>query len=251
LKKNIYFLFNFYGAGNIGDDLMLAGYLVLFGDKYNIDAFTPYNVASQRLRFPEINWLKKRPANFKTYDKIIGMGDTPFQITAGAWLIRYINKHIKKIKLEGRCFEMQFVGAEKEVINANWFHRRKIKNIINSTSKILTRDSHSKNIIESFEAKSDIVNAGDIANAYLSRYGTNQDKNELKSIAINYFTYKSDRRIISLLQRFIKNHPDIKFTFFANETRKSPPFEKYTFTKYFSIYENVSFIISKSKNTSL
>ena len=50
---------NFFGAGNFGDDLMLAGFLEQMpsGTSIGITAFTPHDIESQRRRFPAVAWF--------------------------------------------------------------------------------------------------------------------------------------------------------------------------------------------------
>ena len=48
----------FFGAGNIGDDLVLAGFLdgISGAPGLRLTCGTRYDIASQRRRFPQIEW---------------------------------------------------------------------------------------------------------------------------------------------------------------------------------------------------
>jgi hypothetical protein len=51
---------HFFGAGNIGDDLMIAGFLDALNScqrDFTLSCAIPFDTGSQGIRFPEVNWL--------------------------------------------------------------------------------------------------------------------------------------------------------------------------------------------------
>lgn len=84
----------FYGAGNIGDDLALAGFLQAWqhlGSPADLVAAIPFPVATQARRFPSIEWLPDEPhtreAAIRGCDAWLGLGGSPFQTDCGAWML--------------------------------------------------------------------------------------------------------------------------------------------------------------------
>src|ERR1700733_6488986 len=89
---------DFFGAGNLGDDLMLAGFLKgikdlgLSSKMRRLRALCSLDRVSQRIRFPEIDWVDgkakgAREDAFKSADAVLGIGGTPFQISIGRWFL--------------------------------------------------------------------------------------------------------------------------------------------------------------------
>ena len=90
---------HFFGSGNLGDDLMLAGFLAAARPAWlqtvTLTCCTPHDLASQRLRFPEIEWLPYDPATrtacIRRSAAWLGLGDTPFQATGGhTWFLDHL-----------------------------------------------------------------------------------------------------------------------------------------------------------------
>jgi predicted O-linked N-acetylglucosamine transferase (SPINDLY family)/nitrite reductase/ring-hydroxylating ferredoxin subunit len=83
----------FFGAGNIGDDLMVAGFLAGIGQApgVRITCATAYSVASQRRRFPRIEWsaytAAGRDALIAECDIWLGLGGAVLQRLNDVWLL--------------------------------------------------------------------------------------------------------------------------------------------------------------------
>src|SRR5271157_1377573 len=94
-------VFRFWGAGNIGDDLMLRGFLTgleRFGVQYEgrLSSLCAHDIVSQRLRFPGIRWLDSKSsgqwrAELAKAAMLIGTGDTPFQVTSGNGSLNHLS----------------------------------------------------------------------------------------------------------------------------------------------------------------
>src|ERR1700761_6297644 len=96
LPKSISLGFDFYGSGNIGDDLMLAGFLQGLSQVGSawpaLHGRSRFPLGTQQTRFPEITWVDTAAAARKPADPEAcwaGVGDTPFQLTSGPWFLEY------------------------------------------------------------------------------------------------------------------------------------------------------------------
>lgn len=86
--------FDFWGAGNLGDDLMLAGFL-RFIEQHRIDcrvtALCAHDIAAMRRRFPGICWhgadLQSRTQALHEADAWLGLGGGVFQVEVGPWIL--------------------------------------------------------------------------------------------------------------------------------------------------------------------
>jgi polysaccharide pyruvyl transferase WcaK-like protein/nitrite reductase/ring-hydroxylating ferredoxin subunit len=84
----------FFGAGNIGDDLMLGGFIRGIGperSRLRLTCATAFDIASQRHRFPEIEWHaydpSSRTALINACDVWVGLGGAVLQASDDSWLL--------------------------------------------------------------------------------------------------------------------------------------------------------------------
>ena len=98
-KLRVHIGHHFFGSGNLGDDLMLAGFLEAarpaFLARATLTCCIPHERACQRRRFPEIEWLPydevTRAACIRRADVWLGLGDTPFQAIGGhTWFLDHL-----------------------------------------------------------------------------------------------------------------------------------------------------------------
>lgn len=100
--------FDFWGAGNLGDDLMLAGFLGWMQThcpEVEISALCAHDIAAMRRRFPEITWHAADPASraaaLATADAWIGLGGGVFQIEVGTWILDQMAENMSAAKARG------------------------------------------------------------------------------------------------------------------------------------------------------
>lgn len=96
---------HFFGAGNAGDDWMMAGFLSAVpasstprvGGNALHHRFTccvPYPLGPLRVRFPEVEWLPydepTRRAAIERCDAWLGLGGSPFQSAVSRWFVDHL-----------------------------------------------------------------------------------------------------------------------------------------------------------------
>lgn len=81
---------HFFGAGNIGDDWTIAGFLAAMDAipaGARLTCCTSHDREAMRLRFPRVEWLEYGPASraqmISEADAWLGLSDTPFQLDTG------------------------------------------------------------------------------------------------------------------------------------------------------------------------
>ena len=79
---------------------MLEGFLASLaksGKQAEILGCIPYDIESQRLRFPRIHWVSSagaehRERQLREADVWLGLGDTPFQLASGPWMLDHLDR---------------------------------------------------------------------------------------------------------------------------------------------------------------
>ncbi len=88
---------HFYGAGNLGDDFMLAGFLSAMRELAPQATYTcsvPFALPPLQQRFPEIEWLPYdaaiRARCIAECDAWLGLGGSPFQHALSRWFVDHL-----------------------------------------------------------------------------------------------------------------------------------------------------------------
>lgn len=174
--RSVYVGFDFWGHGNIGDDLMVAGFQKALssyqGVHFNTHIATSYYIESQKIRFPDISWHRELPDNLpdKTagiHTTWVGPGTTPFQLTCGDYVLKYWLEQLPIIKtFDRKC--LVNVGAEQEIEP----EKEKFSLVANVFDKISTRDRHSADILMKMLGvlESKVYAGADLANIALADY---------------------------------------------------------------------------------
>jgi polysaccharide pyruvyl transferase WcaK-like protein len=171
---NILIIFDFWGASNMGDDLMVDGFLrglqqLQPAGLGSITCLCGCDIASQRRRFPEITWIETKDESafqlaLDGAKTVIGFGGTPFQLTSGDWLLRHIVGVFSRIKPETKVVFIN-VGAETEIFpRADEF-----AGILRRINHCSARDDFSHRILAGLKVKdaAEIHVGGDLANLSL------------------------------------------------------------------------------------
>jgi len=241
--ENLFLGFGFYGAGNIGDDLMLQGFLQEFvgASSPRLTCSLPAKwVPTQQKRFDCIDWLslstEERKEKLTSFDCWIGVGGTPFQATNGPWLLNGILSDFEAAP--GTRKFMIGVGCEKEVLRERSLAQR----ILNMTDFIWTRDEASRKVlVDDLGADPKKVSlGGDLAHLSLRKiFPASAESQTQQSVGIVYFTNSDETDSRAAIKKFIGNFPsDLKPIFFANDVRKKG-FEKTTYKELFSTWKRL------------
>ncbi len=88
---------HFYGAGNLGDDFMLAGFLTALrplAPDATLTCCVPFPLAPLRRRFPSITWFASdeiaRARCIAECDVWLGLGGSPFQHALSRWFVDHL-----------------------------------------------------------------------------------------------------------------------------------------------------------------
>lgn len=165
--KKIFLNFDFYGAGNIGDDLMLDGFLRGLSKKYALYCSIPRDHSHQKMRFPEIRFIKKdeRYKAAGQCDLWVGVGDTPFQLRSGDWFLKKLLKDASQVEGRRKNYFFIGIGAEMDSIRRKDEFREAVSNV----DFFWTRDTTTYDIlIEEMKIQPDkVAVSSDLANISL------------------------------------------------------------------------------------
>ncbi len=224
--------FRFYGAGNVGDDLMLEGFLSLCPKELSLFGVTDTcRLATLKRRFPAVLWLLPHEQE-PNYDFWLGVGDTPFQCLSGDYFIRQLEEDILPLPANIRV-ALIGVGVETESIR----YRERFQRIINRVNLITTRDKNSFTFLTNNYDLSctRLESTADLAHVCLkiisSKSSVQADK--LYNLAINMYNEKFN--YLSLLNIYLKARKlnrEHKLVFLSNEFRNLKGSEVNTFQTF-------------------
>lgn len=243
----VFLSFDFYGAGNTGDDLMLEGFLDCFTDPdIEFHCCVPRNYLHQQYRFPKVKF-----SDFKSRTEIssqcriwIGVGDTPVQVKSGEWFINRLEADSEQIKGMNSDYYFAGVGAEKEAVE----RKDVFINILKSVNHIWTRDKATTDILlNDFSIPPDkISTSSDLANISLERIFRSGDDSEDRKYELGFCYYDENSGVKDLdnIGRFLKKFKKGKILLFGNEINKKGNFEYALYEKMFGgfrkyLYRNI------------
>jgi polysaccharide pyruvyl transferase WcaK-like protein len=160
---------HFYGAGNLGDDFMLAGFLGAMRTIEPAATFTccvPFELSPLQQRFPAVEWLSYDPATrarcIQTCDVWLGLGGSPFQSALSRWFIDHL---VGEAELCGRAHKpMFFLGIGVQTIDE--LNVPEVRRICAQSAGIWTRDPVSAERIRALPAPPPVEAAADLAHVF-------------------------------------------------------------------------------------
>ncbi|MDD2762731.1 MAG: hypothetical protein PHE83_02020 [Opitutaceae bacterium] len=158
-----------YGAGNIGDDWMLAGFLgelARTGARARLTCCIPRAAAPMQQRFPQVEWHPADPMVRRQLiseaDVWLGLGDTPFQCCVGPYLLDHIVADLTDA--EAAAVPAYFLGVGVDEAEAMAMPQTRF--ILERAAGIWTRDPLSAELLQQTRAQARIFPAADLAHAY-------------------------------------------------------------------------------------
>lgn len=162
---------HYMGAGNIGDDWMLAGFLRAWrrwGRPCTLTCATPFDRAALRRRFPEVTWLPydepTRNRAVAECDTWLGLGDTPFQNDTGPWMLEHQEAERRLCERHGRPRFFLCVGLN----NREVFDDPRALAAARSAEHIWARDRYCAERLGEVASPNAITASADLANIYLA-----------------------------------------------------------------------------------
>ncbi len=239
---NLFLAFDFFGAGNIGDDLMMAGFLrglrELSGVPGRMLAVCARDLESQQRRFPDLHWFSPAEAwqHWESHDPStwawVGVGGTPFQVLSGPWMTQFLVEQSAIWPKFARRV-MIGVGAEREAGD----DAETLAPLARQMDLIVTRDAETAHLLrEKFDCWPDRVFEGaDLAHLAWPGQGARHDltrvsiaarRFELGVIAASYMLVRHEVEAIGeyLAHRSSASEP---IAWLANDIRIQPGMERH------------------------
>lgn len=214
---------HYFGAGNAGDDLMLAGFFTCLGESARHLRFTcccPHDLVSQRKRFPQVEWLRYTPgwrrAAIANADSWLGLGGTPFQSDTGPWFIDHL------VEEAALCneFNVPMHYLDVGVNNESVLQSSHVRNLVAHASHIWPRDLRSERLIQCVPGAAGKVSPGaDLSHAFLAAWTARRDSDSL-GLCLNL--NETLARDLQVLGRFCIGQQGRTLCWLVQETRALP-----------------------------
>ena len=160
---------HFYGAGNLGDDFLLAGFLAAMRRLAPTTALTccvPFALEPLRRRFPEIQWHPYDEATrqqcIAACDLWLGLGGSPFQSAQSRWFVEHlVGESALCAAARKRMFYLG-VGVQ----NAAELAVPDVRRLCSNAAGIWTRDPGSTQLIAALPASPRVETGADLAHIF-------------------------------------------------------------------------------------
>ncbi len=162
---------HFYGAGNLGDDFMLAGFLMGIRHTAPDATFTgavPFPLAPLQNRFPEIVWKPyddvTRCDCIRDCDVWLGVGGSPFQAMQSRWFIDHLAEEAALCRRHKKPMYFLGVGIQTD----DELALPEVREICRQADGIWTRDALSAERLSLVEGIRHFAAAADLAHIYFN-----------------------------------------------------------------------------------
>jgi polysaccharide pyruvyl transferase WcaK-like protein len=185
--KTIHIGHHFFGSGNIGDDLMLAGFLEgIKASTINLTCCIPHPIENVAKRFPSIKWQTYTPENrsqaIRQCDLWLGLGGSPFQSTVSDWFISHLESEYNYCQLYNK--PMAFIGIGSQ--DAQAFDHPMLQKVFASAVAIWTRDSLTYNTLKRTNFSNKCYLSSDLAHIYLNKHSLGPRIKGQLAVALNF-----------------------------------------------------------------
>ena len=160
---------HFYGAGNLGDDFMLAGFLAALrtlAPRADCTCCVPFPLEPLRLRFPTITWLPcdepTRARCIADCDVWLGLGGSPFQHALSRWFIDHLISEAGLCRAAGKPMFFLGIGVQtkEELADGD------VARICAQAAAIWTRDDASAERLTALPSHPAVGAARDLAHLF-------------------------------------------------------------------------------------
>ena len=160
---------HFYGAGNLGDDFMVAGFLAALRTLSPRATFTccvPFPLEPLRSRFPEIEWLPYdeavRSRCISECDAWLGLGGSPFQSAQSRWFLDHLVADAAKCATAKKPMFFLGIGVQTTTELAV----PEVRQLCAQAVGIWTRDPVSAEHLATFPTRQPVNAAADLAHIF-------------------------------------------------------------------------------------
>lgn len=160
---------HFYGAGNLGDDFMLAGFLAAMKSLAPDATYTccvPFGLEPLRRRFPQVEWCPLEDADrercITACDVWLGVGGAPFQSALSRWFLNHLLGELDLCTRGGKPMYYLGVGIQ----HANELNEVDVRHLVGRAARIWTRDFSSAEKLRALPSRPPIDAASDLAHIF-------------------------------------------------------------------------------------
>jgi polysaccharide pyruvyl transferase WcaK-like protein len=167
--KTLHIGHHFYGAGNLGDDFMLAGFLAAAGSlNLRLTCCVPVPPAHLSRRFPQVEWRPYDPGSRRQCidkcDAWLGLGGSPWQDAVSGWFAAHLADEMRFCRAAGKPMYFLGVGVQEAVATVN----PELRAAAAQAEMIWTRDPGTAEALRSL-APGRVKPAADLAHIFLER----------------------------------------------------------------------------------
>ncbi len=223
-KLHIHIGHHFFGSGNFGDDLMLAGFLEAarpaWLETVTLTCCTPHDADCQRRRFPELEWLSyddaTRAAAVAGCDVWLGLGDTPFQLVVGPWFLDHLAQEAAACRRGGKPMYYLGVGVNERAAVED----PRLRSLVGQAEKIWTRDADSAAMLRPLAGPGKVAVGADLAHVALAGMRFAPPEPDTVGLLLNFEDarqYRPDQ-----IAALIETAPAARVAWLAQEVRPLP-----------------------------
>lgn len=223
---------HFYGAGNLGDDFMLAGFLSAMRTLAPQASFTccvPFALAPLQKRFPGIAWLPydeaSRARAIAACEVWLGLGGSPFQSAQSRWFIDHLVGDATLCRASDKPMFFLGVGVQ----SAGELAVPEVRRLCSHAAGIWTRDAASAARIAALPSPPPVVEAtADLAHVFFRESAPPRAEPGRVTLVANFDFGTWPGQVACL--RAIATLPASEHIWLAQESRELPGAERALFT---------------------
>lgn len=218
---------HFYGAGNLGDDFMLAGFLAALRSLAPSATFSccvPFPLGPLRQRFPTVDWQpcdpEARSRCIAACDVWLGLGGSPFQSALSRWFVDHLIGDAQLCTRHARPMYYLGVGVQ----TADEIKLPEIQLLCGQAAHIWTRDAASAQRLRLLPKPPAIDPSADLAHVYFRTHALPPAKAGRVTLVANfdYGPWPGQTACLDALRHLHAN----EYCWLAQESRELPGAER-------------------------